>query len=139
MTYKMKPLPCEPTGIKGMSEQLIVSHYENNYGGTVRRLNAIIAQLVELDFTTAPIFVINGLKREELIATNSMISATRRAAAFQHIRTLAARSFSCSTASFRTSMAITRPVPMSATRRPRATHQAPRRAARSSLSCGSSI
>ena len=73
MTYKMKPLPCEPTGIKCMSERLIVSHYENNYGGTVQRLNAIIAQLVELDFTTAPIFVINGLKREELIATNSMI------------------------------------------------------------------
>ena len=73
MTYKMKPLPCEPTGNKGMSERLIVSHYENNYGGTVQRLNAIIAQLVELDFTTAPIFVINGLKREELIATNSMI------------------------------------------------------------------
>ena len=73
MTYEMKPLPCEPTGIKGMSERLIVSHYENNYGGTVQRLNAITAQLAELDFATAPIFVINGLKREELIATNSMI------------------------------------------------------------------
>jgi Fe-Mn family superoxide dismutase len=73
MTYEMKPLPCEPTGIKGMSERLIVSHYENNYGGTVQRLNAITAQLAELNFSTAPIFVINGLKREELIATNSMI------------------------------------------------------------------
>jgi Fe-Mn family superoxide dismutase len=73
VTYEMKPLPCEPTGINGMSERLIVSHYENNYGGTVQRLNAITAQLAELDFATAPIFVINGLKREELIATNSMI------------------------------------------------------------------
>lgn len=73
MTYEMKPLPCDPTAIKGMSERLIVSHYENNYGGTVQRLNAITAQLAELDFPTAPIFVINGLKREELIATNSMI------------------------------------------------------------------
>jgi Fe-Mn family superoxide dismutase len=73
MTYEMKPLPCEPTGIKGMSERLITSHYQNNYGGTVQRLNAITAQLAELDFATAPIFVINGLKREELIATNSMI------------------------------------------------------------------
>jgi Fe-Mn family superoxide dismutase len=73
VTYKMKSMPCEPAGINGMSERLIVSHYENNYGGTVQRLNAITAQLAELDFATAPIFVINGLKREELIATNSMI------------------------------------------------------------------
>src|SRR3954453_11922611 len=73
MPYTMKPLPCDPSRIKGMSERLITSHYENNYGGTVQRLNAITAQLAELDFASAPIFVINGLKREELIATNSMI------------------------------------------------------------------
>jgi superoxide dismutase, Fe-Mn family len=41
-------------------------HYENNYGGAVQRLNAITKQLAELDFASAPIFVINGLKREEL-------------------------------------------------------------------------
>jgi Fe-Mn family superoxide dismutase len=73
MTYAMKPLACEPTRIKGMSERLIVSHYENNYGGAVNRLNAITARLAELDLASAPVFVINGLKREELIAANSMI------------------------------------------------------------------
>ena len=73
MTYAMKPLACDPTRIKGMSERLIVSNYENNYGGAVNRLNAIMAQLADLDFAAAPVFVINGLKREELIATNSMI------------------------------------------------------------------
>jgi len=73
MLYAMKPLACEPSRIKGMSEKLLVSHYENNYGGAVNRLNAITAQLAELDFATAPVFVINGLKREELIASNSMI------------------------------------------------------------------
>jgi Fe-Mn family superoxide dismutase len=73
MAYQVKPLACEPNRIKGMSEKLIVSHYENNYGGAVQRLNAIANQLAELDFATTPIFVINGLKREELIATNSMI------------------------------------------------------------------
>ena len=73
MPYDLKPLTCDPTRIKGMSEKLIVSHYENNYGGAVRRLNAITDQLAELDYATAPIFVINGLKREELVATNSMI------------------------------------------------------------------
>src|SRR5713101_4478967 len=73
MTYAIKPLACDPARIKGMSEKLIVSHYENNYGGAVNRLNAITAQLAELDFANAPNFVVNGLKREELIATNSMI------------------------------------------------------------------
>ena len=73
MTYVVKPLPCDPARIKGMSERLILSHYENNYGGAVNRLNAITTELADLDFTTAPGFVINGLKREELIAANSMI------------------------------------------------------------------
>ena len=39
----------------------------------MKRLNAITEQLAALDFAKAPVFVINGLKREELIATNSMI------------------------------------------------------------------
>src|SRR4051795_8825528 len=73
MAYAMKELACDPARIKGMSEKLIISHYENNYGGAVNRLNAITAQLAALDFAKAPGFVINGLKREELIASNSMI------------------------------------------------------------------
>ncbi len=73
MIHTVKPLSCDPTKLRGLSEKLIVSHWENNYGGAVRRLNAIAAQLAELDFAKAPVFVINGLKREELIATNSMI------------------------------------------------------------------
>jgi len=51
----------------------MVSHYENNYGGAVNRLIAITAQLEALDFASAPVFVINGLKREELTTSNSMI------------------------------------------------------------------
>ena len=73
MAYAMKPLACDPTRIKGMSEKLITSHYENNYGGAVKRLNAIAEQLATLDFAAVSVFVVNGLKREELIATNSMI------------------------------------------------------------------
>src|ERR1043166_8442281 len=73
MTYAMKPLGCDPAKIKGMSERLIVSHYENNYGGAVKRLNLIQEQLAGLDPATAPGYVMNGLKREELIAMNSMI------------------------------------------------------------------
>jgi Fe-Mn family superoxide dismutase len=73
MPFAMKPLGCDPARIKGMSEKLIISHYENNYGGAVKRLNLIEEQLASLDHASTPGFVINGLKREELIAMNSMI------------------------------------------------------------------
>lgn len=71
--YAIKKLPLDPAKIKGLSEKLLVSHWENNYSGAVKRLNAITVQLAGLDMATAPVFVINGLKREELIAANSMI------------------------------------------------------------------
>ena len=73
MEYAIKKLPFDPAKIKGLSEKLLVSHFENNYSGAVKRLNAITAQLAGLDVANAPVFVVNGLKREELIATNSMI------------------------------------------------------------------
>ena len=64
MRYEMKPIGCDPARLRGLSEKLIVSHYENNYGGAVKRLNAINAQLGELSFRDAPGFVINGLNSE---------------------------------------------------------------------------
>lgn len=73
MSYQAKPMSFDPKSISGISEKILVSHYENNYVGAVKRLNAIGTQLAELDFAKAPNFVINGLKREELIAANSMI------------------------------------------------------------------
>ncbi|RWP20094.1 MAG: superoxide dismutase [Mesorhizobium sp.] len=73
MPYSMKPLGCDPARVRGMSEKLIISHYENNYGGAVKRLNLIEERLSELDWQTTPGFIVNGLKREELIARNSMI------------------------------------------------------------------
>jgi Fe-Mn family superoxide dismutase len=71
--YQPKPMSFDPKAIKGISEKILVSHYENNYIGAVRRLTAIAAQIAELDYAKAPNFVVNGLKREELVATNSMI------------------------------------------------------------------
>lgn len=73
MTFSMKPLSCDPAQIKGISERLIISHYENNYGGAVKRLNMIEEKLAELDYANAAGFFINGLKREQLIAMNSMV------------------------------------------------------------------
>jgi superoxide dismutase, Fe-Mn family len=73
MEFQMKPLPFDPAKLEGLSEELIVSHHQNNYGGAVKRLNAIRAEFSALDVASAPVFVINGLKREELIAANSML------------------------------------------------------------------
>ena len=71
--YEIKKLPFDPAKVKGLSEKMLQSHWANNYSGAVKRLNAIDAQLAGLDFASAPVFVVNGLKREELIAANSMI------------------------------------------------------------------
>jgi Fe-Mn family superoxide dismutase len=71
--FDPKPLPFDPKAIPGLSERLLVSHHDNNYVGAVRRLSTISAQFAALDPATAPNFTVNGLKREELIAWNSMI------------------------------------------------------------------
>jgi len=73
MLFHARPISFKPPRLKGLSPRLTASHYENNYGGAVRRLNAIQGELAALDPATAPSFRLNGLKREELIATNSMI------------------------------------------------------------------
>ena len=72
-TFEPKPLGLDPKSIKGLSEKIITSHYDNNYKGAVTRLNSINGELAKLDIATAPGFVVNGLKREQLIAANSMI------------------------------------------------------------------
>lgn len=73
MRYPLTPIPCRPWTLNGLSLKLIESHYENNYGGALRRLNAISASLEALDFASAPPYVVNGLKRDELIALNSTL------------------------------------------------------------------
>ncbi len=73
MEQRIQPLPFDAARLHGLSERLVLSHHQNNYGGAVKRLNAIRSQLATLDFGTAPSFQLNGLKCEELIATNSML------------------------------------------------------------------
>lgn len=51
MTYQMKALACDPARLQGLSERLIVSHYENNYGGAVKRLGAITDRWVLLSWS----------------------------------------------------------------------------------------
>jgi superoxide dismutase, Fe-Mn family len=73
MRYQLKQIHCRPWLLGGFTLQLIESHYENNYGGALRRLNAISEQLDSLDFAKTPGHVINGLKREQLVALNSTL------------------------------------------------------------------
>jgi len=69
----VRPLLLKPQWMKGLSERLLVSHYVNNYGGALRRLNAVRARLADLDWARTPVYEINGLKREELIAAGSAV------------------------------------------------------------------
>ena len=71
MDLQIKPLTLDLSKLDGLSQKLVVSHHENNYAGAVKRLGAIRKQLGELDWSSAPVFVINGHKREELVAANS--------------------------------------------------------------------
>jgi Fe-Mn family superoxide dismutase len=73
MQFQARPISFKPPRLNGLSGRLLVSHYENNYGGAVRRLNAITEELSANDPATLPGFRLNGLKREELIASNSML------------------------------------------------------------------
>jgi Fe-Mn family superoxide dismutase len=73
MDARILDLPFDAASLKGLSEKLLRSHHQNNYSGAVKRLNAIRAQLRDLPIPATPGFQLNGLKREELIATNSML------------------------------------------------------------------
>jgi Fe-Mn family superoxide dismutase len=73
MRYQLTPIPTRPWLLNGLSLRLIESHYENNYGGALRRLNAVTEQLESIDFDKTPAYVVNSLKREQLIALNSTL------------------------------------------------------------------
>ncbi len=73
MRFHARPISFKPPRLNGLSWRLIASHYENNYGGAVRRLNAITDELAASDPAALPGFRLNGLKRDELIASNSML------------------------------------------------------------------
>jgi superoxide dismutase, Fe-Mn family len=73
IAYTPRPLPYDAGSIPVLSERLVSSHHANNYSGAVNRIGAIQSQIGKLDLATVPGFQLAGLKREELIAVNSMI------------------------------------------------------------------
>jgi len=66
------PLPFDARRLDGISERMILSHHENNYGGAVKNLNKVEEELARVTKDT-PGFVVAGLKERELTFTNSMI------------------------------------------------------------------
>ena len=72
--HQPRPLPFNPAKLNGLSEKLIRSHWENNYGGAVKALNAVEQRLQELlRDKELPPYVYGDLKREELIRTGSVV------------------------------------------------------------------
>lgn len=69
--HALQSLPFEPRSLTGLSEGLIVSHHEKNYGGAVRNLNNLERQLAQVSKDT-PAFVVGGLRQHELMFRNSM-------------------------------------------------------------------
>jgi Fe-Mn family superoxide dismutase len=65
-------IPCKPWTLNGLSDRLMVGHYEDAYGAAVRSLNAIRDRLAALDVATAPGYDLRALKREELAAMGSV-------------------------------------------------------------------
>lgn len=68
---EIAPLPVRPSTLSGISEQMVVSHYENHYGNAVRQLNAVRRELAALDASTPP-YRRRGLKLEELSLMGSV-------------------------------------------------------------------
>jgi Fe-Mn family superoxide dismutase len=72
MTYSIAPLFCRPWTLNGIPARLIESHYENNYGSAVRRLNALSSELGALDPAASP-DALRRLKRDEFALLNSTL------------------------------------------------------------------
>jgi Fe-Mn family superoxide dismutase len=73
MRYTIAPLFCRPWTLNGISPRLIESHYENDYGNALDRLNAITEELEALDPATTPGHVVGRLKRDEATVLNSTL------------------------------------------------------------------
>ena len=69
-----RPLPFDPSRLKGLSERLIRSHWENNYGGSVKALANVKTRLAQAaGDADLPPYVYNDLKREHLVRTGSVV------------------------------------------------------------------
>lgn len=73
-TTGLRPLSFDPAKLNGLSERLIRSHWENNYGGSVRTLAAVRKQLADaMAKRDTPAWLYNDMKREHLMRTGSVV------------------------------------------------------------------
>ena len=72
MRQTITPIPIRPWMLNGISERMLVSHYENDYGTAVRTLNEIREELGTLDLATTRGSRVRALKREEHAAMDSV-------------------------------------------------------------------
>src|SRR5882672_79299 len=72
--HQPKPLPFDAAKLNGISEKLIKSHWENNYGGAVKALNVVEQRLAAmLGEKDLPPYIYGDVKREELVRTGSVV------------------------------------------------------------------
>lgn len=70
--FEPVPLKFDPAKVPGLSERLLRSHWENNYGGAVKNLAKTREQLEAVGKDTPP-FVMAGLMERELTFRNSVV------------------------------------------------------------------
>jgi Fe-Mn family superoxide dismutase len=71
---ELAPLPFDPSRLNGLSERLMRSHWENNYGGSVKALAVVKQRLAQAQGDKdMPPYVYNDLKREHLLRTGSVV------------------------------------------------------------------
>ena len=68
---KVVALPFDASKLPGLSEKLLTSHHQNNYGGAVKNLNAVELELDKVTKDT-PGFQVNALRERELTYSNSV-------------------------------------------------------------------
>ena len=71
-SHASKPLAFQPAKLRGISERLILSHHENNYGGALKNLNKVEVELAALA-KDAPGFALAGLKQSELTYQTALL------------------------------------------------------------------
>jgi len=72
--HQPKPLPFDPTKLKGISEKLIRSHHENNYTGAVKALNTVEQRLAAMmKDKDLPAYIYGDMKRQEAIRSGSVV------------------------------------------------------------------
>ena len=73
MRYPLARLYCRPWTLNGISPRLIESHYENNYGAALNRLNVLSEEIEQLDLGKTSDQALVRLKRDEAAALNSTL------------------------------------------------------------------